>query len=259
VSKTVEEQFTAQALPRWVRYTVGYAQLEPQPNSLRFVVQGARTSGLSDAQIDDYHTLPPQSYPWRPPVVFQVRARMSHPASELLGTAGFGFWNDPFTLQGVTTAAPNNVWFFFASPPSDMRLVPGVAGFGWKAAMLNGGNLPGWLVRLGERALRLPGIGRLAQVAARRQVRAAERLLDDFELTEWHTYRLQWLAKSVRFWVDDREVLRAPDPPDVPLGFVAWMDNQWARFTPEGEFAFGLLDIQQRQWMELAELRIDGG
>jgi len=247
----VLERFEGGTLPRWVRFATGHAQLEQLPDTMRFVVDGAGAVGLSDAQIDDYHGLAPRSYPWRPPIRMEVRARMSHPADQLLGTAGFGFWNDPFTQQGMTTAAPNNVWFFFTSPPSDMRLVAGVPGWGWKAAMLNGGNPPAWIVRLGALILQLPGVGRMAQRAARTQVRAAECALEGVSLTDWQVYRLHWSAQEARFWVGDREVLRAKNPPTVPLGFVAWMDNQWARFTPAGEFAFGLLDVPQEQWLEV--------
>ncbi len=257
MTNQVVERFEDGSLPRWVRFATGHARLERMPGTMRFVVDGARSTGLSDAQIDDYHGLALRSYPWRPPVRLEVRARMSHPAEQLRGTAGFGFWNDPFTQQGATTSAPNNVWFFFASPPSDMRLVPNVPGWGWKAAMLNGGNPPGWIVRLGESILRLPGLGRVAQRAARTQVRAAECVLEDVSPADWQVYRLHWSAHEVRFWVGDREVLRAENPPTVPLGFVAWMDNQWARFTPAGEFAFGLLDVPQEQWMEVDYVRID--
>ncbi|NOZ06392.1 MAG: hypothetical protein GXP41_08600 [Chloroflexi bacterium] len=256
----VVERFEGGTLPRWARLATGHARLEHSRDTIRFVVGGARSTGLSDAQIDDYHGLSPRSYPWRPPVKLEVRARMSHPAEQLLGTAGFGFWNDPFAgQQGATTVAPNNVWFFFASPPSDMRLVSDVPGCGWKAAMLNGGNPPGWIVRLGAAALRLPGLGRMAQRAERTQVRAAECALEGVSLTEWQVYRLHWLAKEARFWVGDREVLRVENPPTVPLGFVVWMDNQWARFTPAGEFAFGLLDVPQEQWLEVDYVRIESG
>lgn len=252
----IEDTFLGHTLPRWARFATGHGRLECGPQSIRCITHGARSSGLSDAQITDYRGVSPQDWPWSPPVTLEVRARMSHPAESLLGTAGFGFWNDPFTLGGKTTAAPSNVWFFFASPPSDMRLVAGVPGCGWKAAVLNSGNPPGWMIRLGEWVLRTPGLSRLAQRAARAQVHAAECLLDSVSLTEWHTYRLRWTKDEARFWVDDREVLRASNPPTVPLGFVAWIDNQWARFTPEGDFSFGLLDIPQKQWLEMDYLRI---
>ncbi len=54
---------------------------------------------------------------------------------------------------------------------------------------------------------------------------------------------------------DGQEALVAPDPPPGPLGFVAWIDNQYAIATPRGDFGFGTLDAGP-QWLELAHVRI---
>jgi hypothetical protein len=52
-----------------------------------------------------------------------VRACFSHPAGTLRGTAGFGFWNDPFLMTGARLPAlPRAIWFFYASAPSEMKL-----------------------------------------------------------------------------------------------------------------------------------------
>jgi hypothetical protein len=50
-------------------------------------------------------------------------------------------------------------------------------------------------------------------------------------------------------------VLAAPQPPAGPLGFVAWVDNQYAIATPDGTLRFGTLDIGP-QWLEIAYIRI---
>jgi hypothetical protein len=56
--------------------------------------------------------------------------------------------------------------------------------------------------------------------------------------------------------VDGAEVLRAPNPPRGPLGFVAWVDNQYAIATPEGRFGFGVVQTPEPQWMDLAAVTL---
>ena len=80
----------------------------------------------SDARLDNYKGTPRPKLPSRAPAGFSLRARASH--DHPLGTLGFGFWNDPFTLSGGVLAAPSAVWFFYASPPADMALAGLVAG-----------------------------------------------------------------------------------------------------------------------------------
>ncbi|HEV2238013.1 MAG TPA: hypothetical protein VGR57_15235, partial [Ktedonobacterales bacterium] len=60
---------------------------------------------------------------------------------------------------------------------------------------------------------------------------------------------------AARFAVAGREVLVAPHPPAGPLGFVAWVDNQYAIATPDGTLRFGTLDTGP-QWLEIAHIRI---
>jgi hypothetical protein len=55
--------------------------------------------------------------------------------------------------------------------------------------------------------------------------------------------------------VDSQEVLRALTPPRGPLGFVTWIDNQYAIATPRGRLRFGALATNE-QWLELASFSI---
>jgi hypothetical protein len=48
-------------------------------------------------------------------------------------------------------------------------------------------------------------------------------------------------------------------PPRGPLGFVAWVDSQWAIVTPHGRLGWGLLDVATPQWLDLAHIRIEPG
>jgi len=251
----VQDQFIPRPSPYWVRLILGHGDIEREEGRVRFVLEGAPAGRISDAQFHDYPGRRPQAYRWRPPLHLAVRARFSHPSTDFLGTAGFGFWNDPFTLSGEVTAPPNNAWFFYASPPSAMELVPGIPGHGWKAAVLDGGKLAGPAVRLAAFLLRFPLLLRPLGRMARARVRAAEALLPH-DMTAWHTYELRWLESGCTFRVDGTEVLATAHSPTPPLGFVAWVDNQYAVATPDGDFSFGRVDVPGREWMELEAVEI---
>lgn len=266
---------------RWRRTCPGGGRLEGAHSSVRFVLSGARRGRYCDAQIDDYSGLHPSQFPWRPPLRMEVRARASHPAHPtsvpaevaagqalvaeqggqryLRGTAGFGFWNYPFTLSGAVIRLPDAVWFFAASPPSNMALVPGVPGWGWKAQVVHAHrwqSLAAGVPALGAVTwARLSGREDVAARWVQRVSGAREAPLDATDLSEWHDYALEWRREEARFWVDGALVLVVPQPPDGPLGFVAWIDNQYAVATPRGAFRFGTLDSGP-EWLEIDWLRI---
>lgn len=234
-------------------------RIERQGERLRLSIPATK-AGYTNAQLYNYHGLRRSRFPNRSPLRLTVRARASHLAP--LGTLGFGFWNDPFTLSGGgVLAAPNVVWFFYASPPSDMALAEGVPGWGWKAATLNAGDLPTLLLApaaLAAIALtRIPGVGRPVMNVARRVVHAHETLLSEVALTDWHSYELDWQTGLVVFRVDGVECLRSPTPPRGPLGFVTWIDNQYAVASREGKFGFGVCSTDEEQWLELEELTVE--
>lgn len=252
------DQFGAGPLPYWVRLAVGASEVEWEPGRLRITVQGAGETQLANAEIGDYRIAARERLPWRPPLRMSVRARFSHPAGVLAGTSGFGFWNNPFELDtGGVVAPPNALWFFSASDRSDMVAAPGLPGNGFRAEMINGGTAPGWIIRLGNWLLQLPGMASLLYRASQTRVKAAAVRLEGVDMTGWHEYLLHWDRTEALFSVDNREVLRAPRPPQVSLGFVAWMDNQVAVARPSGEFRFGLEEVPGRQWLELDQVQIE--
>ncbi len=240
---------------------VGGGQLEEAEGRARLRLPALSGRAYADAQLEDYRGLPRRRFPDSPPVKMTVRARASHAVPA--GTLGFGFWNDPFSLSGGVLAAPNAVWFFYASPPSDMALAEGVPGRGWKAATLNTGRLPSLLLApaaLAAVALTyVPGLGRPVMAAARRAIQAHETLLDDVALTDWHSYSLEWRPEQAVFCVDGAERLRSPAPPRRPLGFVLWIDNQYAIASREGKFGFGLCPVKEEQWLEVEALTLETG
>jgi hypothetical protein len=73
----------------------------------------------------------------------------------------------------------------------------------------------------------------------------------------WHDYRLEWRSDGARFMVDGAIVLETDRSPRGPLGFIAWIDNQYAIATPRGRLGWGLVDIQHPQWLDLAHVAIE--
>jgi len=248
-------------------------RLETGGGSVRETPEGAfrlilppTTRGYAVAQVDDYHQLPRRRFPWRPPLRLSLRARASHP--QPIGTLGFGFWNDPFTFSlGQSGAArkipvsPQALWFFYGSPPSDLALVPGVPGHGWKVSSIDTPAIPSLLlapIAAGAIALtKVPCLRRWVMRVALQTINAAERLLDP-SIREWHRYSITWLSEGVTFEVDGEMVLTSSTLPSGPLGFVAWIDNQYAVASPNGGFRFGILPTEEEQWLELTDLRIEG-
>ena len=253
----IDDRFERGASAYWVRFATGHADIEHAPGVLRFVEESAEEGKLSDAEIGDYRAVPKSKLPWTPPTRLTVRARFSQNAGKILGTAGFGFWNDPFDWVGNADAPPNALWFLYVSPQSDFAFAPDVRGNGWKAASLNGGSANTLTMAVGNFLFRLPGMNQLVFRLAQTRIAAHEMILDDVAFADWHTYRIDWLAREAVFFVDDAEIFRAPNPPTVPMGFVAWIDNNCMAAGVGREFAFSRLRIDQRQWLELSQIRIE--
>src|SRR5579875_3475490 len=262
------EDFHAPLSNYWTKTEIGGGSLDIVDSALRMSFAQAQQGRYSDAQIDDYGSLARTQFPWRPPLRMEVEARSSLPAAtsadtkennSLRGTAGFGFWNYPFSVRGDILMLPEAIWFFYASPPSNMALVPGIPGWGWKAQVVHTMR-PGALLALLPTTLAI-GWARATgatQTAARwlQRLSGASEVLLTAEMTQWHTYALEWRAHQARFWVDDVLVLTVANPPTRPLGFVAWLDNQYAIATPRGVLRFGTVASGPQQ-LELGFIKIE--
>jgi hypothetical protein len=266
----VDDYFSAGLDPRWSVTRPGGGVVEVVDSNLRLELPSATAGVYSDAQIDDYSGELRSVFPWRPPLKMTVRARFSHlvhpiqtadaEANQRLmrGTAGFGFWNYPLSLTGAVLRLPDAIWFFGASQPSNMALVPGVPGWGWKAQIVHAHRL-GAVVDIGPTALsalwgRLSGHEDAAARWVQRLTGAEETRLTN-DPREWATYEVEWLPERATFRVNGAAVLVVVNPPDGPLGFVAWVDNQYAVATPRGELRFGTI-ASEREWLELDSIRI---
>jgi len=215
----VQERFApGEMSPRWVQLAVGRARVE-LGERLRLVVSEARAGQLTLAQIDDGTARPRERYLWRPPLIVEARLRFSHPAGRLLGTAGFGLWNNPAPLWSARMEeSPRWLWFCYASGQGE----------GLQAAVAT------------------PGLSSLWRPSARERQAPVRAALD-----EWHSYRLAWLASRALCQVDGRTVLETTPAPAPPLALVAWMGND--RLGGAGSEH---LAIVEPQWMEIEAITL---
>lgn len=265
----IYDNFTRSIDPHWIQVSTGGGILHITDTTLQMGFKSTNQGKYTDVQIDDYTMLARSSYPWRPPLRMTVRARSSLPAATpkntkestgiLQGTAGFGFWNNPFSVNGKVLALPESVWFFYASPGSNMALVPGIPGWGWKAQVIHSfrvGALASTIpTTLATAFCRMTGKTRPASRWMQRLAGAHETILSA-DMTKWHIYTLEWHHKQSIFWIDGKVVLRVPQAPSRPLGFVAWLDNQYAIATPQGVLQFGTIESGE-QWLELDSIKIE--
>ncbi len=263
------DDFTDSLTQQWTQTCIGTGTLSVADSALRMEFPSVQQGHYSDAQIDDYAGHVRSAFPWKPPLRMEVRSRSSLPAATsesttesqniLRGTAGFGFWNYPFSVRGDFLMLPESLWFFYASPPSNMALVPGTPGWGWKAQVIHSMRSEALVAVIPTALTTLWGrVTGNTQPAARWMQRlsgASERLLP-IEMTQWHTYSLEWRESMVKFWVDDALMLRVPHPPTRPLGFVAWLDNQYAVATPRGVLRFGTVSSGP-QWLDIDSIKIE--
>jgi hypothetical protein len=237
------------AMPDLKPFLAGTGQIDRD----RLLLPNATRDRYSDAQLDDYALLPRRLFPHRPPFRLSLQARFSR--SAIIGTAGFGLWNQPFAPGGGLPALPRALWFFYASPPSDMQLALDVPGYGWKAAAIDA-TRPSALALAPFAPLvlllnRFRRFYRRAWPIVQRGLRIEEKSLPLDLMSDWHTYSIEWQIDRAVLSVDGHVVLETDRPPRGRMGFVAWIDNQYAIVTPIGRRGFGLLDVPALQWMEV--------
>ncbi len=256
-----QDTFVDGSLSDWAVTQVGAGTVRAGQGRLSLTVAGGY-DGYSNAQIADY-VYERLDFTWRPPLRMTVTAWASAPGDQLRGTAGFGFWNHPFSpdLRRLPHL-PQAIWFFFAAPPSDMQLAYGVPGHGWKAAMIDASH-PGALMLAPFAApavllMRAPALYARLWQPIQRRLRISERLLDGSLLASRHTYTLDWRPDGATFAIDGETIHEAPYAPHGACGFVAWIDNQYAVVTPQGRFRFGVVPVERDQTLVLEQVVIEG-
>ncbi len=256
----IDERFTDRLSAGWEVSEIGTGTVTPSPDGLRLAIRRDEPR-YSNAQIADYRYTD-FAFRWRPPLRLTVTAQTDCPAEALAGTAGFGFWNHPFSPDSRRLPRlPQAIWYFFAAPPSDMALAYGVPGRGWKAATIDAARpaalalaplaLPAALL------MRVPRLYARLYPAIQRKLRIGEHLLDSRLLVERHTYTLDWRRDGAVFAVDGAAVLETPFAPRGPAGFVAWIDNQYAVVTPQGRLGFGIVPVARDQTLIIERIAIE--
>lgn len=211
--------------------------------------------GYHDAQIATYRTR--QDFQYQPGTRLQLTA---YAEGDLQGTAGFGFWNHPFVPGERGVRLPKALWFFFSAPPSNMRLAYGVDGSGWKAATFDATRwqflalLP--TAPLGFLLMKIPTWYRQLWPIGQRALAVQEAMLDSALLRTERTYTLEWRAEGIQFMVDNVPVLNAAVQINGTLGFIAWVDNQYAIVTPQGHFRMGTVPVNNPQTLVLRDISI---
>lgn len=214
----------------------------------------------ANAQITDYD--PSQrNFVWKPPLHMRLSAFFGQPADQMVGTAGFGFWNFPYGIGAKGLLLPQALWFFFCAPPSNMPLAQGVPGTGWKAATFDARR---WrFLALAPSAplafllMRLRPARSLLWPIGQRAIGVYETLLDPETMVQEATYELEWLPQRAIFRVNGQVVQDVPVHIRQPLGFIAWIDNRWAVVTPWGHFAAGTSVIPRHQILALHHISIE--
>lgn len=260
----IKDDFSQGIDPYWTQVCIGGGSIDVRGSKLRMGFETAKDDYYTDAQVDDYTMLPRSKYLWEPPLKMTVRAKFSlggiaDDGEMLKGTAGFGFWNNPFSLNGDIRALPEAIWFFYSSPPSDMKLVPAVPGWGWKAQSIHMVR-PGFFMHViptlaSIAAGKVTGKTGLAERSVQRLAAAYESPIKN-DMRQWHTYVLEWRKDGAYFSVDGKQILATKIVPRQPLGFVAWLDNQYAVATPQGVFKFGKLTTGA-QWLDIDSITIE--
>jgi hypothetical protein len=244
------------------------ASIEKTEKGYLMKIPAGDSSVYRFAQIDDYFGLPRREFPHHS-LTLSLRARTSNPS--LPGTWGFGLWNDPFGMSlgfGANRfrlpTLPNAAWFFGASQENHLSFkspsttdiatnaqssAQGIAANGF---LMQSFRSPKFHASLIPAGLALP----FSPKTTRRMLSniiAEDSSALGVDVTQWHSYRLEWSPNRVAWYVDEAPVFESPVSPNPPLGLVIWIDNQFAAFTPEGKISFGVLE-GNAEWLEIEDL-----
>jgi hypothetical protein len=238
---------------------------ELEKGTLRLQIPAGPEGHYRLAQLDDYSDLPRKSFPWRPGCRIQVQMRAS--SATIPGTWGIGFWNNPFGLAILTRVEmlrlpdlPEAAWYFFASAHNYLSFRDDLPANGPLAATFQSQHrLKLWLALAVPflPLLAIPPTARKLRKQVSNMVRQASQTLP-IDPTIWHNYRLDWQKAQATFQVDGQPLFETKVVPDSPLGFVLWIDNQYAAFHPDGRLRFGTLDNPEPAWIEVRQLTING-
>ena len=210
------------------------------------------SSAYRFAQIDDYFGLPRRKFPHHA-LTLSLRARTS--SSTIPGTWGFGLWNDPFGMSlgfGANRfrlpTLPNAAWFFGASPENHLSFSDKPAQ-GFLAQSFRSPKFHASLIPAG---MLLPFSAKTTRRMLSKVIAEDSSALG-VDVTQWHSYKLEWGESRVAWYVDEVQVFESLVSPNPPLGLVIWIDNQFAAFKPDGKIGFGVLEGGE-EWLAIEDL-----
>lgn len=255
---SLTDNFETGINPNWQVTEQGSGRVFVADNALQLVKPSHNKHTYHNAQITDYD--PSRQFKFRPPLRLTITAEAT--TSNLKGTAGVGFWNHPFSPTDSKVSLPQALWFFFSSSESNMALAKNVQGYGWKASTFNAKQLAFYSLLptapLAIPLMNIPPVYDALWSIGQKAIGVNETLLDSQLLTEKHTYQIDWLPDKAIFSVDGEIVLHTREGiPNKALGFVAWLDNQYAIVTPQGRFGFGFVEASEEQRLILHEVKIE--
>ncbi len=208
--------------------------------------------------MDSYARQQRREFSAHPPLTLSLRARASSEA--IPGTWGFGLWNDPFGLSlgfggnpFSLPALPNAVWFFHASPKNYLSFRDNKPAQGFLTQVFSSPHF---------HPMQFP-IGFILPFSKKKARRLLGRIINEdsaivrVDITQWHSYRLEWSPNRSAFWMDEALVLDTPVSPRPPLSLVVWMDNQYAAFTPDGKLKWGLEKNLTEAWLEIEKVELN--
>lgn len=227
-------------------------------------VQAGEKGKYRLAQLDDYTNRSRKYFLWHPPLTATFMARASN--ADIPGTWGFGLWNDPFSLSlglggGIRRfpALPNAAWFFHASPDNYLSFQNNKPAQGFLAQTFQSPPVPPGLLALGAPLLPLLT---LPWIAKRVRPLLGSIIKDDstsikLDVTQWHQYGLRLEPYLASFIIDKKEFFQTGVVPINPMGFVIWIDNQFASFPPSGKLTYGTMKNSTPAWIEVKQIKIN--
>ncbi len=232
------------------------ASISNIPDGYRLSIPRAHNRQYALAQLDDYTRLPRRRFPHRE-LTLSLKARVS--AASLPGTWGFGVWNDPFGLNlGFTGSAirlpalPNAAWFFHASSHNYLSFRGDKPAQGFLAQAFRSPYFdPRIMLGLASLLLNRKYARRIFSGIIEEDSSSVT-----VAVTQWQHYELSWLEDQTSFRVNGQHFMKTNISPKAPLGIVIWIDNQYAAFSPDGKFGFGVLENPEPAWLEIKEINI---
>ncbi|NPA97515.1 MAG: hypothetical protein GXO32_07950 [Crenarchaeota archaeon] len=210
MTKRVSDHFESKS-GYWRWRVDGFARHEISNSVARLCMGPTEALYYSNAEIADGEF---NDLPWeRGYVEFRVRLLKSH-----LGSAGWGFWNHSMAIE---LSFP--IWFIYLRARGKYPL-------------------QGFFIQVGRdfvpiklfKSVSLYRVAlSIAPWVAPIKILSSKPLAPDLDLSQWHTYRVEWSGSEARMFIDESEVARVRPRWRSPVSrfrIDVWIDN--AVFLP---------------------------